>query len=58
MNLYLDINENGDKKEPQTAQQKEAKEMAEKLLINMEQKFGYNRISAREAFSYLMKRRY
>ncbi len=46
-----------DGKQPQTGDQKEGEQLARTLLKNMEERFSYTPVSAREAFSYLVQKR-
>lgn len=41
-----------------TVEQQEAEKMALSMVENMKQKYGYNDVSAREAFVYLFQKRY
>jgi hypothetical protein len=41
-----------------TVEQVEAEKMALAMVDNMKRKFGYNDVSAREAFVHLFKKRY
>lgn len=45
-------------KDPQTVDQKKYAELAKNLLANMASRFKYNETSAREAFSFLVQKRY
>lgn len=56
MNLYLTLDEPA--KEPQTEDAKEARDMAGRLIENMISRFHYNEVSAREAISFLVRKRY
>jgi predicted Ser/Thr protein kinase len=43
---------------PRTGEQADAEKMAHAMVDNMKRKYGYNDVSAREAFVYLFQKRY